>query len=179
VLEARSGIASTPTFSDDADDPGVELRRTADKGHGVFATQSFEAGDVVMRGRILGVLERNDAHATQSGPGTYVRYDGLFPSVNHSCQPNCGVCPNETGAEDLVARTRIGAGQEITFDYAMRNYSVEHFRGRCVCGEARCRGLVTGWKDLPAERKAAYRGYVSSYLLEMDRRRALGGPTEG
>lgn len=41
--------------------------------------------------------------------------------VNHSCSPNCGVRLNDAGAYDFVAREPIAAGEEITFDYAMRN----------------------------------------------------------
>ncbi|HWO83050.1 MAG TPA: SET domain-containing protein-lysine N-methyltransferase, partial [Solirubrobacterales bacterium] len=70
---------------------------------------------------------------------------------------------------DFIARAPISAGEEITFDYAMRNYSIEHFPGGCLCGAGNCRGSVTGWKDLPAERKADYEGSVAPYLLEIDR----------
>jgi hypothetical protein len=45
----------------------------------------------------------------------------------------------------------------------------------CLCGAARCRGSVTGWKDLPAARKADYGELVAPYLRTMDdeTRRAL------
>jgi uncharacterized protein len=155
-------------------DEGLELRQSDDKGEGVFATKSFDVGDTVIVGRILRVLDHNHAHATQAGLDEFVLYDGLIPKVNHSCEPSCGVRRNETGAEDLVARTRIEADQEITLDYAMRNYSVEHFPTRCACGEPNCRGRITGWKDLPAARKTDYAGYVSPYLMEIDRQPVSG-----
>jgi hypothetical protein len=50
----------------------------------------------------------------------------------------------------------------------MRNYSIEHFPGGCLCGADLCRGSVTGWKDLSVERKADYVGSVAPYLLEID-----------
>jgi hypothetical protein len=34
-------------------------------------------------------------------------------------------------------------------------------------------GSITGWKDLSDERKAAYRGLVAPYLLEIDRETAV------
>jgi hypothetical protein len=147
---------------------GVELRGTANgKGQGVFATRSFRTGETV----IVGVIERraatNHAHATQVGPSDYVEVGGLGAMVNHSCDPNCGVRVNESGAPDLVARRFIARGDEVTFDYAMRNYSIEHFPTECRCGSKLCRGSVTGWKDLPIERRRAYRGLVAPYLLEM------------
>jgi uncharacterized protein len=148
---------------------GVVLRRTADgKGDAVLATRPFAAGDTVMVGFLIGALTGNDSHATQVGPDRWARHGGLGPKVNHSCDPNCGVRLNDAQAFDFVARRPIDAGQELTFDYAMRNFTIDHFPAVCLCGAARCRGSVTGWKDLPAERKAAYGELVAPYLRVMD-----------
>ena len=143
------------------------------KGGGVRATRAFQIGETVMIGELEGEVERNDSHATQISRTKWARHGGLGPIVNHSCDPNCGVEVNETGACDFIARVPISAGEEITFDYAMRNYSVDHFPNRCLCGSARCRGTVTGWRDLSEDRRAAYRGIVAPYLLELDRQGAL------
>lgn len=97
-------------------------------------------------------------------------HGGFIPKVNHSCEPNCGIRPNASGAHDLIARKTIAPGEEITFDYAMRNYSVEFFPSHCRCGSRQCRDRITGWKDLPAQRKVDYRGFVAPYLLDIDRR---------
>jgi len=139
------------------------------KGGGVRATRGFQSGETVMVGFLEGEVPENDSHATQVGRDTWARHGGLGPAVNHSCSPNCGVALNETGACDFVARQPIAAGEEITFDYAMRNYSIEHFPDGCLCGAEICRGSVTGWKDLSTERKATYEGEVAPYLLEIDR----------
>jgi len=108
---------------------------------------------------------------------------GLGPKVNHSCDPNCGVRINDAGAPDLVARYSIASGEEITFDYAMRNYSVEHFPSPCLCGSDGCRGTITGWKDLPDDTRATYRGLVAVYLLDLDsktlRRRCISPRVAG
>ena len=148
---------------------GVELRRTADgRGDGVLATRPFTTGETVMVGFLVGVLTGNDAHATQVGPHSWARHGGLGPTVNHSCDPNCGVRLNAGHAFDFVARRPIGAGQEVTFDYAMRNFTIDHFPVVCLCGAACCRGSVTGWKDLPAARKDDYGELVAPYLRAMD-----------
>jgi hypothetical protein len=130
----------------------------------------FSAGETVIIGEIARVLPGNHSHATQVGLTEFVQLAGLASIVNHSCDPNCGVRVNGAGGPDLVARQDIAPAEEITFDYAMRNYSVEHFPSRCRCGAACCRGSVTGWIDLPEERKLAYRGLVAPYLLELDPR---------
>lgn len=151
------------------EEEGVELRRTADgKGDGVLATRPFAAGETVMVGFLIEASTRNDSHATQVGPARWARHGGLGPKVNHSCDPNCGVRLNDGQAFDFVARRSIGTGQELTFDYAMRNFTIDHFPGECLCGAGRCRGSVTGWKDLPAARKADYGDLVAPYLRTMD-----------
>ena len=148
---------------------GVLLRRTADgKGDAVLATRRFAAGDTVMVGFLIGPLTDNDSHATQVGPDRWARHGGLGPMVNHSCDPNCGVRINAAQAFDFVARRPIDVGQEVTFDYAMRNYTIDHFPAVCLCGAVACRGSVTGWKDLPTARKADYGDLVAPYLRVMD-----------
>ena len=151
------------------EDEGVELRLMADgKGEGVLATRPFAPGETVMVGFLIGPLMGNNSHATQVGPDRWALHGGLGPKVNHSCDPNCGVRLNDGQAFDFVARRPIGTGQELTFDYAMRNFTIDHFPAMCLCGAARCRGSVTGWKDLPAKRKADYGELVAPYLRTMD-----------
>jgi uncharacterized protein len=157
---------------------GFELRTTADTGEGIFATRSFRLGETVMVGRIDGELDHNHPHASQISEHRFVLHAGLVPKVNHSCEPNCGIRLNATGAHDLIARWSIAPGQEITFDYAMRNYTVEHFPAHCRCGSRRCRGHITGWKDLSAQRKADYHGFVAPYLIDLDTRHQVG-PEKG
>ncbi|MEA2139410.1 MAG: hypothetical protein QOG56_2560 [Solirubrobacteraceae bacterium] len=150
---------------------GCELRRAVDdRDDGVFATRDFAAGETVLLGVPGRPAPANHSHANQVSLTAFVFEDGLGPKVNHSCDPNCGV-RFDAAADgfDFVALRPIARDEEITFDYAMRNYVVEHFPHRCLCGAARCRGRVTGWKDLPAERKAAYGELVAPYLLEADR----------
>ncbi|MGH3451524.1 MAG: SET domain-containing protein-lysine N-methyltransferase [Haloechinothrix sp.] len=157
-------------------DNGYQLHGTDAKGEGVFATRSFLTGETVMIGVIDRELDRNHSHASQVSAGRYVLHGGLVPKVNHSCNPNCGIRLNSSGAHDLIAREPIVAGQEITFDYAMRNYTVEHFAAHCQCGSRHCRDRITGWKDLPAHRKADYRGFVAPYLTDLDNQRATSTP---
>lgn len=151
-------------------DDGCELRGTDDKGEGVFATRSFRTGETVIVGRIDRELNQNHSHASQVSENRFVLHAGIIPQVNHSCDPNCGIRPNSSGAHDLIARNPIAAGDEINFDYAMRNYSVEHFPVHCRCESRLCRGNITGWKELTAQRKADYHGFAAPYLIEMDQR---------
>lgn len=145
-----------------------ELREISGKGIGVFATKSFKVGDIVMTGVIKEVLKGNNSHSSQIGENEYVLHAGLISKVNHSCGPNCGIRINETGAHDFVAMVEIGVNEEITFDYVMRNYTIGFFPKQCMCGSKKCRVRITGWKDLPDEKKKEYEGFVAPYLLELD-----------
>jgi hypothetical protein len=163
LAERETSTIRTP------EEEGVELLLSADgKGEGVLATRPFAPGETVMVGFLIGPLSANNSHATQVGPNRWALHGGLGPKVNHSCDPNCGVRLNDEQAFDFVARRPISAGQELTFDYAMRNFTVDHFPSACLCGAAQCRGSVTGWKDLPAARKADYGELVAPYLRTMD-----------
>lgn len=147
---------------------GFELRKSSRKEEGVFATKAFKVGDIAMIGVTKEVLNGNHSHASQIGENEYVLHAGLISKVNHSCDPNCGIRVNETGAHDFVAMKRISVNEEITFDYAMRNYTIDHFPKQCMCDSRRCRVRITGWKDLSDQEKMEYEGFVAPYLLELD-----------
>ena len=147
---------------------GFELKEYNGKGEGVFSTRSRKAGEIVMVGIIEKILKENNSHASQVGEDNYVLHAGLISKVNHSCNPNCGIQLNDTGAHDFVAIRDITINEELTFDYAMRNYGIDYFPKHCKCGSERCRGRVTGWKDLPDEMKKEYEVFAAPYLLELD-----------
>jgi len=151
---------------------GYELRGTIEKGEGIFATKYFKTGETVMTGRIEKKLYKNHSHASQTGENEYVLHAGSITKVNHSCQPDCGIHLNETGAHDFVAMKDININEEITFDYAMRNYGIDYFPKHCMCGSEECRGVVSGWKDLSDKKKKEYKGFVAPYLLALDIKRS-------
>lgn len=124
-----------------------------------------------MTGVIEKVLAKNDSHASQIAIDRYVRHAGAVPKVNHSCDPNCGIKVNKTGAHDFIAIREIHLGEEITFDYAMRNYEIDHFPKQCSCGSENCRSLIRGWKYLSVALKEKYKDVAAPYLLELDKRK--------
>ena len=58
-----------------------------------------------MVGVIKEALNGNHSHASQIGENEYVLHAGLITKVNHSCDPNCGIRVNETGAHDFVGNS--------------------------------------------------------------------------
>ncbi len=150
---------------------GYELLDCKEKGQGIFATRKFDSGDTVMIGSIEeDNIKENHSHASQMGEFRHALHGGEITKVNHSCNPNCGISLNKAGAHDFIAMHTIEIGDEVTFDYAMRNYIIEHFPGKCSCGSKNCREKITGWKDLPEAFRSRYKGYVAPYLLEIDQR---------
>jgi len=145
----------------------LEMRPTDNKGDGVFANTDFYAGSTVLVGIIVRELPSNDSRALQVAVDKYALLAGLVSKVNHSCEPNCGVRANATGALDLVAMKSIFKDDEITIDYAMTNLSLIDFPEKCLCGTNLCRGHITGWRDLSDSRKDAYRGLIAPYLLSI------------
>jgi hypothetical protein len=146
----------------------VELRLIPGKGEGVFSAKSFKAGDTLCVGVIQKILGSNNQNATQIGLKKYVLLAGLINQVNHSCSPNCGIKINNMGGFDLIAMKDGDRDQELTFDYAMQNYTIEYFTEKCACGSPDCRGMITGWKNLSAEKKKEYEDFVAPYILELD-----------
>jgi hypothetical protein len=65
--------------------------------------------------------------------------------VNHSCHPNCRA-EEERGRVWISALRNIKAGEELTYDYALKN------RGSvampCHCGARNCRGSMFSREEL-------------------------------
>ena len=146
----------------------IEIKETVSKGNGVFAVRAFKKGDVVLIKRIAKECTCNNPHATQYGIDRFVLHDEVSTNLNHSCDSNCGIKVNDKGSHLVVAMKDIATGEEITFDYAMENYIIEHFPSQCMCGSSNCRGKITGWKDLPEEKKEEYRLWAAPILFELD-----------
>jgi len=147
---------------------GYELTQFHKKGEGVIATKPFKKGQIVMVGKFVKISGGNHSHAAQIAKNVWAIHEGLTHKVNHSCEPNIGIHVNETGAHDFIAMKDIAKGDEIVIDYALRNYQVEHFPGECRCGSTQCRVKITGWKDLPVNKKEEYYPWAATYLLELE-----------
>ena len=54
---------------------GFGLRKTSEKGEGIFAAKSFKVGGIVMVGVIKEVLNGNYAHASQIAENKHVLHE--------------------------------------------------------------------------------------------------------
>ncbi|NES69106.1 MAG: SET domain-containing protein [Okeania sp. SIO2D1] len=86
--------------------------------------------------------------------------------LNHSCNPNCGIKPNEFNGYNLVAMIDIGRGEEITFDYCMSEW-ISIAVKNCNCQSDICRGIIKGGKFLSSETLDKYQGFLAPYYEKL------------
>lgn len=148
--------------------PSAEVRASPIEGLGLFSVRPIAEGEVVMRlgGQVIddaalaaltppysSVALDEDAHLLID-PSHPVRYG------NHSCAPNLWM----DGALTIVARRAIGAGEELTMDYATQT-GTEAWRMACSCGAPGCRGEVSGADWRLTHLQAAYADHWTPMLL--------------
>lgn len=163
-------------------EPGAVLPRVEVRDHpfgrGVYARTRIRRGELVLIG--WGPYVERSVHSFQVGRDLHVRIANEIELINHSCDPNCGILlPLGATRLQVVAMRDIQAGEELTTDYAMHDYEIRFMPERCRCGSPICRGRITGYRDLPPERRAAYGRHVAAYLPLLEAERRGGGPDAG
>jgi len=149
--------------------PGEPVEvRNGRQGRSVVAVRDIAAGETVLKAWGPQVARRS-RHSMQVDVDAHVLPDGVMVLVNHCCEPNCGV---QIRPADRVIEVRalrpIAAGEEITFDYNTFEYELDHGAGACLCGAAKCRGRVPGFKHVAAEVRARYGEYIAEYLRTIE-----------
>jgi uncharacterized protein len=148
------------------------------EGRGLFARRRIRKGEIVaikgghvygartlakVKGRIaVSYIQIADRFFIGALTAAEVARNKIF--INHSCAPNLGI----RGQITYVALRDIGAGEELTYDWAME----EHGRARtlCRCRARRCRRVLTGRDWTLPRLQRRYRGYFSSYIEDKIRR---------
>jgi hypothetical protein len=148
----------------------LEGRPKADgSGNGIFALKPIHQGELIAvfggivyewdtfihlpdreRSLCIQVEDRHFLVPRPIGEGDY---------VNHSCNPNAGL----SGQIALVAMRDIRPGEEVCFDYAMCD-TMPYDEFECSCGEADCRGYVSGSDWQKPELQKKYAGYFSPHV---------------
>jgi uncharacterized protein len=123
---------------------------------------------LLLRSRGQRVSQRT-RHSMQIDHDAHVVVDPPITYINHSCDPNCGVIVRrESEIIEIHTLRRIAAGEELTIDYASFEFEIEFMEGPCQCNSPSCRGQITGYKGLPAERRATLGSYIAEYLREIE-----------
>jgi len=146
-------------------------------GLGVYATRPIETGGLIMVANPRPSPAGRTQHSIQIDHDLHAIFGKPTELLNHSCDPNCGLLlRREGGSVEVRAMRPIAKGEELTWDYASFEDDIQHMPGPCLCGSWRCRGKITGYPDLPADRREAYGIYVAEYLREADS--TLAAPAE-
>ena len=159
---------------------GADVRvGTCELGKGLFAGSPIVAGSLILPLEGPAYDRADPIHATpeganllQTGPCTYILLQPPAVYANHSCDPNSGIRANRR----LVALRDIAAGEEIRFDYST-TMDEEYWTLPCRCGAPSCRGLVTDFDQLPADRQRRYLelGVVQGFIAARARRALQAG----
>jgi SET domain-containing protein len=146
------------------------VRSAGGKGDGIFAIDSIPAGETVAvfgghichRAELDALPERRRSHSIQIDENLYMVgsvTDEPADFVNHSCEPNAGLCGNVL----VKAMHDIAPGEEICIDYAMCDAD-DYDEFVCACGTAGCRGIIAGNDWQRPELQLRYAGWFSSYI---------------
>jgi SET domain-containing protein len=151
--------------------PLYVVKQSSIHNRGVFAARGIVKGERVIEyaGEKITKAEshrRGMAHyheASRTGNGAVYlftlnkRYDldgsmewNVARLINHSCDPNCEA-QIIRGRIWIVARRRISAGSELSFDYGFDLASWEDHP--CRCGMEKCPGYIVARKHRPKLRR--------------------------
>lgn len=140
-------------------DDSWQIKRTKDKGLGVFARKKIWAGTVI--GDYLGtVIHIAEYDIENDNKGLFLmRYNdhaGIYPDLNkpgihffnHSCVPNCWVYAH-LGHTLFFALRYISPGEEFTISYLLspKDETCSPCTHDCRCGNACCLGTMHLPKD--------------------------------
>ena len=147
---------------------------------GVVAMRSYRKGEVIflVEGQVTSERSKYsfsvDLNRHIEPKQTEGRYN-LGHYVNHSCDPTVvtRIVEKDSGNPyiEVVARTDLKKGEEITFDYATLEYEITLVNAICKCKTEKCRGIIHGFKDLPFNVVERYKkeGIIANYLLKMEK----------
>jgi uncharacterized protein len=153
AIEGRGLVAATPIAQDEL--------------------VAIKGGHIVDTATLHSLPERLANSDVQIADGFHLvaldeaEYEPVMLFINHSCDPNVGFAGNIV----LVAMRDIGAGEELTTDYAL----FDDYDGEmaCRCGTASCRGTIGGRDWQRPELQRRYGDYFSWYL-----RRRIDSPAD-
>jgi hypothetical protein len=146
----------------------LEVKSSDIAGKGLFATKSFNRGQIVARisGKKVKLLSKTKTESmsipTWFGLGRYTWLDPantIFQYLNHSCDPNTAI----TGTKTIVAIKPIKPGEEINIDYSMTDAD-PLWEMRCNCRSTKCRHLIKAITSLPTDVVKSHMPYIPRYF---------------
>jgi SET domain-containing protein len=152
----------------------VEVLNSPIHGRGCFAGKNITAGARILEytGRHISLKEANERYWERPttylfalNDGTVIDGLGIASFVNHSCDPNCRA-EEDDGRVWICSLRDIKVGEELTFDYKLKNSGLMSMP--CRCGSRNCRGSMFSAEELKRRRK---RGQMDELMTARQRPR--------
>ncbi len=136
-----------------------QIKKTKEKGFGVFATKEIKAYTVI--GDYLGkVIKTAEYDLDKDRKGLYLMYytdyASIYPNLkkpgihllNHSCTPNCWIY-SYRGHTLFFALRKINPGEELTISYLLspKDQTCKPCAHNCKCNSKFCTGTMHLTKD--------------------------------
>ncbi|XP_058062686.1 nuclear receptor binding SET domain protein-like isoform X1 [Anopheles bellator] len=141
------------------DYPALEVRRFADRGHGLVTKTNLIQGQFVIEyvGEVINKQEfqrrLNQMEERKEQNFYFLELDAeifidagpkgnLARFINHSCEPNCEIQKWNVGNTRVIgifALKDINTNDELTFDYCWEKFGEKQ---PCLCGAKKCSGII-------------------------------------
>jgi len=139
-------------------------------GKGLFTSKDIKKGEVafIMKGPKIKFLPKNreESMATPNivglDEGLYIEPISPYVFINHNCEPNLAV---EDDGVSYVALRDIRAGEELSFDYSISEYS--DWDMPCSCGSKSCRKIIRSVDKLPIDFFDKYFPFIPKYFQKV------------
>jgi hypothetical protein len=142
-------------------------RATGEQGALVIATAPIEPGEVLFE--FSGVVEPSPGRYTlQVGRDAHLASsEALWRYINHACAPSTRLeLGPGTPSGRVLARTPLGPGQEVTFNYVTTEWDMAA-PFRCACGAASCLGWISGARHLSDAQMAQLAPELMPHIQEL------------
>ena len=153
----------------------VDVTVTNSKVHGlgVFVMRDFEKDEIILEindTRVVDVenplsaeLGEFDYHCDYLAGGKIVLMQFPERHINSSCDPSAFV-KTINGNRQVVAKRKLKAGDEITYDYIIDCHGGDVWQ--CNCGSSRCRGtIVSSFFELPLHWQLEYLPFLNPWFI--------------
>lgn len=173
--------ADTQNWAEHVQEPhhlGIKIKEMHG-GHGLVATQSFEAGEVIfgLQGQVIAgelLSQKHLVHALQVGENAFLVSTDFDNYLLHSSDPSCyfrylpGEVPG-TYRIVLTAKRRIKRGEVLSFNYDTTEADLKAQGGEFaeLDDEGHFVRWVVGYLHLSATERALLASDLSPYLLSL------------
>lgn len=142
----------------------------------VYATRFIRKGEEIMvfEGKLISFKEAVSKGKRMGDPlqveeSLYLDLEQPASSINHSCDPNCGLINNRK----LIAIRDIVKGEELTFDYST-TMDEDFWEMKCRCSSPSCRKIIRDFKFLEKNLQKKY--YIMGIVPQFISRKYFSVP---